>query len=127
MKTMNKKIISCVLLIALIAIPLTGCVGNLPPTAGFTYSPLTPTTDDSILFTDSSTDGDGNIASWAWDFGDGNTSTSYYQKSIPWDVGCYTITSIRLVVRNSIWEVIGELIVFGTEPIDTTDPCTQQQ
>lgn len=76
MKGINKKIISCLLLIALIAVPIAGCVGrNLPPVADFTYSPLVPTTADNVIFTDKSTDADGNIVSWVWNFGDGNTST----------------------------------------------------
>jgi PKD repeat protein len=43
---------------------------NSPPTASFTYScdGLTCT------FTDASTDSDGWVASWSWDFGDGGTS-----------------------------------------------------
>jgi PKD repeat protein len=44
---------------------------NLPPTAGFTYTVNCLTVD----FTDTSTDPDGTIVSWLWDFGDGNTST----------------------------------------------------
>jgi PKD repeat protein len=71
---LSKKIFSCFLMVALIIIPLVGCARNLTPTADFIYSPLTPTTDDNILFTDSSTDDDGNVVSWAWDFGEGNTS-----------------------------------------------------
>ena len=73
----NKKIISCLLLVALITVPIAGCVGggNLPPIADFTYSPSAPTTTDNVIFTDKSSD-DGNIISWAWDFGDGNTSAS---------------------------------------------------
>jgi PKD repeat protein len=68
------KLVSFVLLLALMATPMAGCTGNLPPTADFLYSPPSPNTGQSILFTDNSTD-DGFIASWNWDFGDGNTST----------------------------------------------------
>lgn len=49
--------------------PVSG--GNIPPTANFTYS-------DNLLqvtFTDASSDSDGSVVSWAWNFGDGNTST----------------------------------------------------
>jgi len=47
-------------------------VSNLPPTANFTYSPTSPTTADTITFTDTSTDADGTIVDWLWNFGDGN-------------------------------------------------------
>ena len=43
-------------------------VGNLAPTAGFTYE----ATNLTVVFTDTSTDpnGDEDIAAWSWDFGD---------------------------------------------------------
>jgi len=47
---------------------------NLPPIAEFTYTPLNPTTNDLIQFTDASIDIDGTITNWSWNFGDGNTS-----------------------------------------------------
>lgn len=46
-------------------------VGNAAPTADFTHS----CTNLDCDFTDQSTDSDGSIASWSWDFGDGATST----------------------------------------------------
>lgn len=45
---------------------------NIPPTADFTYS----TSDLTVDFTDTSTDSDGTIVSWSWNFGDGATSTA---------------------------------------------------
>lgn len=39
---------------------------NTPPTADFTYN----CTDDNCTFTNTSTDADGSIATYAWDFGD---------------------------------------------------------
>ena len=50
-------------------------VVNEPPNASFTYSPTFPTTADTVQFTDTSTDSDGWIEKWFWDFGDGNHST----------------------------------------------------
>jgi PKD repeat protein len=47
---------------------------NLPPIADFTYTPMNPTTNDLIQFSDNSVDLDGIIINWSWDFGDGNTS-----------------------------------------------------
>jgi len=75
MATLGKKVIFYLLVVSLIATPLIACARNLSPTAGFSYSPLSPTTGVNVLFTDSSTDNDGNIVSWSWDFGDGKTST----------------------------------------------------
>ena len=41
----------------------------IAPTAAFTYAPSSPTTQDTIQFTDQSTDDQG-IVTWSWDFGD---------------------------------------------------------
>lgn len=92
MITTKKRIISFVLLIVLMAIPLVGCTTNQSPIAGFVYSPSAPTTADSISFTDSSTDADGTIATWEWDFGDGNTSTLQNPTHSFASPGTYTVT-----------------------------------
>jgi PKD repeat protein len=44
---------------------------NQPPVAAFTYPPVGLT----LAFSDASTDPDGTVVSWLWDFGDGATST----------------------------------------------------
>ncbi len=44
------------------------------PIASFTYSPSSPSTQDTIEFTDTSYDSDDNIINRTWDFGDGNIS-----------------------------------------------------
>lgn len=52
---------------------------NQPPVAYFTYSPQNPIVDDEILFdAASSTDPDGSVSAFIWDFGD-NTSTTTNQ------------------------------------------------
>jgi PKD repeat protein len=93
MMSSKGKIISFVLLIALIVIatPSTGCPGNPPPTADFLYSPHSPNTGATISFTDNSTD-DGFIASWAWDFDDGNTSTLENPSHSFASSGTYTVS-----------------------------------
>ena len=47
-------------------------VSNAKPTANFTYTPKSPVKIDTTLkFIDNSTDSDGSIANWTWDFDDG--------------------------------------------------------
>ena len=47
---------------------------NVVPVAAFDADALAGTAPFSVAFTDKSTDGDGQLTSWAWDFGDGTTS-----------------------------------------------------
>ncbi len=47
---------------------------NQPPTANFSYSPSSPNVGQTIQFTDESTDPDGTIENWSWNFGDETTS-----------------------------------------------------
>ena len=62
--------------------------GNIPPTADFSYT----TSKLTAYFTDQSTDPDGSIGSWNWDFGDGETSTEQ-NPSHPYAAGgTYTVT-----------------------------------
>jgi len=45
-----------------------------PPIAVFTYVPEQPTTWDTVKFTDQSSDSDGTVVAWVWNFGDGGSS-----------------------------------------------------
>jgi len=64
---------------------------NALPTAYFTFMPSNPTTLDVVSFTDFSSDPDGTIASWDWDFGDGGSSTSQHPTH-QFDDGSFTVT-----------------------------------
>jgi len=64
-------------------------VGNSSPTAGFSYACNGLTCN----FTDSSTDSDGSVTGWSWDFGD-NTATSTAQNpshTFPAGGGTFTV------------------------------------
>ena len=67
-------------------------VTNRPPTANFSYSPMNPTTVDTITFTDLSNDIDGAIVNWTWDLGDGNISYVQNPTHGYSDVGTYNVT-----------------------------------
>jgi PKD repeat protein len=66
----------------------SGGTTNNPPTAGFSYSAI----DLTVSFTDQSTDSDGEIASWSWDFGDGNSSTLQNPSHTYASDGNFTVT-----------------------------------
>ena len=68
------------------ALPDTG--GNNPPSAGFTFA----VNDLTVTFTDTSTDSDGSVVSWSWDFGDGATSTEQNPVHTYGAYGTYTVS-----------------------------------
>ena len=71
---------------------LTVTVLNRGPTASVNHTPLEPTVFQTVQFRDNSTDPDGNVTAWAWDFGDGTTSTLEDPTHKYEDRGSYTVT-----------------------------------
>jgi PKD repeat protein len=66
-----------------------GGTTNSPPTADFSYTK----SDLTVDFTDQSTDSDGSIVSWSWDFGDvSGTSTEQNPSYTYVSDGTYTVT-----------------------------------
>ncbi len=60
-----------------------------PPTAAFTADPTSGCAPLTVQFTDQST---GDITSYSWDFGDGNTSTAQNPQHTYNNPGTYTVT-----------------------------------
>jgi PKD repeat protein len=70
-----------------VVVPITFTVPNQPPTANFTFT----TSGLTASFTDASSDSDGSIASRAWDFGDGQSSTAASPSHTYASAGNYTV------------------------------------
>ncbi len=70
------------------SVTVSGSTTNNPPTADFTYT----TSDLTAYFTDQSTDSDGSIASWNWNFGDGSSSTAQNPSHAYGTDGTYTVS-----------------------------------
>ncbi|MFP4051711.1 MAG: PKD domain-containing protein [Thermoplasmata archaeon] len=68
-----------------------GTSENNPPTADFSFLPTDPEVDETVQFTDESTDDDGSITEWSWNFGDGNTSTDQNPTHAYTSEGTYTV------------------------------------
>ena len=63
---------------------------NQPPAASFDFS----TVGLTVTFTDTSTDSDGTIVSWLWDFGDSTTSTEPNPVHVFPGAGTYAVTLV---------------------------------
>lgn len=67
-------------------------VYNTGPRAEFSHSPPSPLTLETVWFTSESTDPDGSIHNWTWDFGDGSPSTTQRNPShVFTTTGNYTV------------------------------------
>jgi PKD repeat protein len=72
---------------------------NQPPQASFTFSPTSPDPGDVVHFDASaSSDPDGSITSYTWDFGDGTTGSGVTVDHAFPAAGTYTVT---LTVRDN--------------------------
>jgi PKD repeat protein len=86
-------------------------IDNQKPNADFSYTPTKPTIENKIYFTDKSTDVDGYITSWFWDFGDGNSSSEKNPSHQYIKSGTY---KVKLTVKdndNSVSEINKELLI----------------
>jgi PKD repeat protein len=75
--------------------------GQYAPTASFTFSPSSPLVGDTVSFTDTSA---GYPTSWAWNFGDSNTSTSQNPTHAYGSANTYTVqlTATNAYGSNSV-------------------------
>jgi len=72
-------------------------VKNRPPNAAFDWTPRLLDDSSEAVFFDRSTDVDGVVIGWHWEFGDGETATNQPASHRFLDDGVYTVT---LVVRD---------------------------
>jgi len=68
---------------------------NSPPTASFVFSPTNPEAGDTVYFNASaSSDSDGDIISYEWDFGDGSSGSSVQISHTYTDAGTFQVTLV---------------------------------
>lgn len=106
------------------SVSITDAAGtNAPPTAIFTY---TQDGDTFIFDASSSTDSDGTITEYKWDFGDGNSAnnvsvTHTYESAQTYPVTLQTIDNdngvsiVQIIVSNNLPIVIAEQLVSDSD------------
>ena len=94
-----------------------GYFQNIPPTANFTYSPSSPTDLNIIQFTDTSTDIDGYIDLWYWEFGDGDDSTFQNPTHQYSDDGTYLVNLTVTDDDGATDSISKDIIVSNVPPV----------
>lgn len=67
-------------------------LANVNPTAGISFTPTEPKKGTNIFFESDSSDSDGSLRSWYWDFGDGTTSTQQNPSHAYSSSGTFTVS-----------------------------------
>ncbi len=73
-------------------VTVTGGTDNAKPTADFTWSPSSPKQEQEISFNNTSSDLDGSLVSFDWNFGDGSSSIEGSPAHTFMQAGTYTVT-----------------------------------
>ncbi len=92
---------------------------NQTPIADYIYSPQNPTIQGIILFIDTSTDSDGEIVNWYWDFGDGISSTVANPTHTYEEGGSYTVT-LTVTDDDGDIDTYSKIITVTTDDGDGT-------
>lgn len=99
-----KRVLATTLLVTILAVPAMAdrtangdsgppsIIPNIPPVAGFTWTPSTPAEGSVVQFIDLSIDPENSIISWFWQFGDGDTSSLSEPTHAYGDDGPYQVT-----------------------------------
>jgi len=86
--------------ISIPALELVAIEPNWPPTAAFSHAPASPMTTDIVEFADESSDEDGQIVAWLWDFGDGKESEAQSPEHRYSHSGTYAVTLVVIDDRS---------------------------
>jgi PKD repeat protein len=92
-------------------------VYNNPPVADFTFTPFYPSTADTIQFTDTSTDMDGTIVAWSWNFGDGQTSNEQNPTYQYDHAGTYTVVLMITDDDGDTDDISKQITVTNIPPV----------
>jgi uncharacterized delta-60 repeat protein len=90
-------------------------VADRPPTAVFSYAPSSPKTGEAVSFDGAaSSDPDGAVSSYSWDFGDGSSATGATPSHAYAAAGSYTV---RLTVTDDSGSVSqADAVVTAGDP-----------
>jgi len=113
-----------------VSVTLTAIPTNAPPVANFGFTPTNPIVGDTVSFDASaSSDSDGSISSYAWNFGDGNTGSGQFATHLFATSGTYTVT-LTVTDNEAAQGTTSAAITMGTSqdvgwisPVSHEDPA----
>jgi PKD repeat protein len=91
-------------------------VPNIPPTAEFTHDPATPAPNTIVYFVDTSTDSDGVVTAWHWDFGDASNSVDRNPSHAFPFAGSYSVVLVVTDNDGDIGSVSHTVQVLSNHP-----------
>ena len=108
-----------------VSVTLTPVPSNNPPTADFNYSPTDPTVGETVSFDASpSSDSDGSITSYAWDFGDGGSASGQFVTHAYAVSGTHSVT-LTVTDNEGAQDAISKSItVASTEDVGWVSPTS---
>ncbi len=97
---------------------VTLTVPNIPPTADFVWSPMTPNVGQLVTFTSTSTDTDGTIVAYAWDFNnDGVTDATTATASYTFMTAGSKPVSLSVTDNNGASASVTKTVVVNAPPV----------
>jgi PKD repeat protein len=99
----------------------TSVATNSLPTANFDYL----LRGYSVNFTDKSTDADGVVTKWAWNFGDGRTSTLQSPENVVFGTSGAKSVTLTVTDERGASRSLTQLVTIGPVPITLDQPVFQ--
>ncbi len=120
-KIIKKVILAMFLFMVVLSCEDTDIVGTptntIKPTANFSVAADLFQADQKISFTDLSTDQDGFITAWNWDFGDGNSSTEQSPNYFYAVGGTYEVKLVSVDNTGSLSAAVSKTIEVADDPL----------